>query len=116
MKTASEKTASSRKIRSAALMGFAAGVVGGAGYLFLGGEYVFNVPRWASIVFYPGFFAGLLTINHWHVGQLVALVIGVLAVGLAYALLAALARGIWLAVGRRRNQPVQTHDHNSSQK
>ena len=103
MKTLNQKSASFRKIRFAALIGFIAGVLGGAGYLLLGGEYVFNIPRWASIVFYPGFVAGLWVINHLRVGQFVALVIGVTAVGLAYALLAALACWIWITIWRRHN-------------
>ena len=103
-----------RRIWLAALIGFVAGVLGGAGYLLLGGDYFYNIPHWASIVFYPGFFAGFWTYDHLHVGVLVAQVIGVIAVGLAYALMAALARWIWLAVSRRRNKSVQNDDHNPS--
>jgi hypothetical protein len=102
MKPDNQKNASVRKPRFAALIGFAIGVLGGAGYLLLGGDYFFNIPRWASIVFYPGFFAGFWTLDHLHVGVLVAQVIGVIAVGLVYALLAALARWVWNALWRRR--------------
>lgn len=104
MKPDKHKTASARKVRFAAFMGFGVGVLGGAGYLLLGGEYIFNIPRWASIAFYPGFFAGLWAINHLHVGVLMAQIIGVIAVGLTYALMAAIARWIWLAVSQRRNK------------
>ena len=114
MKTVNQNTASSRKIRSVALIGFGAGGLGGAGFLLSGGNYFLNIPRWASIVFYPGFFAGFWAAEHLHVGVLVAQVIGVIAVGLAYALMAALACWIWLAVSRRRNKSVQNDDHNPS--
>ena len=114
MKNACQNTTSFRKIRSAALLGLSSGVLGGAGYLLLGGEYVFNIPRWASIIFYPGFFAGIWALDHLHVGVLVAQVIGVTAVGLAYALMAVLARWIWLAVTRRRNKSVQNDDRHPS--
>ena len=114
MKPVVIKKSPAGKIVLAALIGFAVGILSGAGYLLLGGEYIFNIPRWASIVFYPGFFAGFWTYDHCHVSVLVAQVIGVIAVGLAYALMAALARWIWLAISQWRNKSVQNDDHNPS--
>jgi hypothetical protein len=101
---------SARKIRFAALMGFLVGVLGGAAYLLSGGICFFDVPLWSSIVFYPGFIAGYLA---WHLGEGVAKVIGVLVVGLVYALIAALARWIWITVKRRNH--FQNDSPNPSQ-
>jgi hypothetical protein len=42
MKRDNPKSAATRKPWFAALIGFAAGVLGGAGYLLWGGEYIFN--------------------------------------------------------------------------
>jgi hypothetical protein len=114
MKSDKQKTASARKVRFAALMGFGAGVLGGAGYLLLGGEYIFNIPRWASIAFYPGFLAGNQAYELLHLGMEACAIIGVLAVGLAYGLAVALARWIWLAVSRWRNKSVQNDDRHPS--
>lgn len=52
------------------------------------------IPRWAHIVFYPGFFAGSQAYQ-WGTGVLASKVVGVLAVGLVYALLALLMRFAW---------------------
>jgi hypothetical protein len=115
MKPGDNKKSFPGNVSFPALFGFAAGVIGSAAYLLLGGEYLWRVPLWATVVFYPGFVVGNWAYDHCHVSVLVAQVIGVLAVGLAYALMAALARWIWLAVSRRRNKSVQNDDHNSSQ-
>ena len=88
------------KIGFATLWGFAVGVLASSAYLLLGGEYLIFVPRWASIVFYPGFSAGYWVAEHWRVADDTAKVIGVLAVGLAYALIAALTSLIWNMVRR----------------
>jgi hypothetical protein len=40
------------------LAGFGLGVIAASAYLLLDGEYLWNVPRWANVVFYPGFLAG----------------------------------------------------------
>jgi hypothetical protein len=92
MKRDNSKSAAARKPWFAALLGFAAGVLGGAGYLLCGREYLFNIPRLASIICYPQFFAGFRACDHWHHSEVVPKSTGVLAVGLAYALMTALAR------------------------
>jgi hypothetical protein len=115
MKLADIKNSPAGKIALAALLAFGAGGLGGTAYLRLGGEYLINIPPWASIVFYPGFFAGFWAFDHWHVGVGFAQAIGVLAVGLAYALIAALARWIWITVKRWRNNQVHNDNPNPSQ-
>lgn len=90
----------------AAAIGAAVGSGGGWAYLLSGGSYL-NVPQWASIVFYPGFVAGNWAYAHWDVGVNTAINIGVVTVGLAYALIAMLANLAWQAViwlGRPSNE------------
>lgn len=84
----------------AARCGFVVGVAGGSAYLLLGGEYVAIVPRWAEIIFYPGFFAGFKTFYMFH-SEGLAKVIGVLAVGLTYALISVFAHLGWRLLKRR---------------
>ena len=112
MKPANTNKSSARKIWLAALLGFGAGVLGGAAYLLLDGEYLFNIPLWSRVLFYPGFFAGEQAYSSWHLSAEASKVIGVLAVGLAYALIAALARWIWITVKRRRNNLVNNTSTN----
>lgn len=81
---------SARIVGMAALGGFVIGVSGAAAYLFSGGEYLFNVPLWARVVFYPGFLAGYWAAENLHFGIDASKVIGIIAVGLAYAAIAAL--------------------------
>ncbi len=83
-----------------ALAGFGVGVVSATTYLLLGGEYFVFVPRWATIVFYPGFLVGF---NAYVLGlrEQPSQVVGVLSVGLAYATLAVLARCGWRVLKHR---------------
>jgi hypothetical protein len=86
-----------------ALAGFGLGVVAASAYLLLGGEYVWNVPRWAYVLFYPGFLAGNAAYGRgW--SQDTSKVVGVLAVGLTYATLAVMARLSWLEHKQVTNQ------------
>lgn len=87
-----------------ALIGFAVGVLSGAAYLLLGGEYFFNISRWSRVVFYPGFLVGEHAYYHWHLGVQAAKSIGILAVALAYALMAVVFRSFWLAVKRKHHR------------
>lgn len=112
MKPASTNKTSARKICFTTLIGFVAGVLGGAAYLLLAGEYLFNIPLWSRVVFYPGFFAGEQAYSSWHLRAEASKVVGVLAVGLAYALIAALSRWIWITVKRRRNNLVNNTSTN----
>jgi hypothetical protein len=82
------------------LAGFGVGVVSATTYLLLGGEYFVFVPRWATIVFYPGFLVGF---NAYVLGlrEQPSQVVGVLSVGLAYATLAVLARCGWRVLKHR---------------
>jgi len=91
------------------LAGFGFGVVSAATYLLLGGDYLVFVPRWALIVFYPGFLAGLKA-NDWGLGEASCKVVGVLAVGLAYAALAALPRLLWFALKHHRQSAALRKD------
>ena len=81
--------------------GFGVGVVSATTYLLQGGDYFLFIPRWAEIVFYPGFRAGTAAYD-LGLRQGAAKVVGVLAVGLAYAALAALAWFVWSALKHRR--------------
>jgi hypothetical protein len=86
--------------------GFGLGVLGGAAYLLFDGEYLFQVPRWAQVVFYPGFATGFQA-YHWGLREAAAKIVGVAAVGLTYALIAAIVRFVWLAV-RPANGPTNS--------
>jgi hypothetical protein len=90
-----------RGILPTGLVGFGVGVICATSYLLLGGEYFWNIPRWADIVFYPGFLAGRQA-YHWGLSVPVSKVVGVLAVGFAYALLAVLLRFAWRIARERR--------------
>jgi hypothetical protein len=83
------------------LAGFGVGVVSATAYLLLGGKYFLFIPRWACIVFYPGFTVGN-AVYDWGLSQEAAKVVGVIAVGLAYGLLAWLARLVWFMLKRHR--------------
>ena len=82
------------------LAGFGVGVVSATAYLLLDGEYVLGIPRWAAFVFYPGFAAGVQAYE-WGLRVGPSQVVGVLAVGLAYATLAVLARCGWRVLKHR---------------
>ena len=88
-------------VASWALIGFGIGVGSATAYLLLGVKYLLDIPLWASIVFFPGFPVGF-KVNAWGLDKDVSEVVGVLAVGLAYAALAILARFAWLALEHRR--------------
>jgi hypothetical protein len=88
-------------VASWALIGFGVGVGSATAYLLLGAEYLWDIPLWASVVFFPGFLVGF-KVNAWGLDKDVSEVVGVLAVGLAYAALAILARFAWLALKHRR--------------
>ena len=87
-----------------AAVGFALGITLPSAYLLLGGEYFLFIPRWAYIVFHPGFLMGN-AVYDWGLRQEASKVVGVLTVGLAYATLAVLARFAWFARKHRR-QPA----------
>ncbi len=80
-------------------MSMGAGAFGSSAYLFLGGEYIFNIPRWASAIFFTGFAAGNRAVN-LGMGENGAKAVGVITVALTYALIAVLAYAIWLAMKR----------------
>jgi hypothetical protein len=90
-----------------ALSGFGIGVGSATTYLLLGFAYLLDIPPWASVVFFPGFLVGF-KVSAWGLGKDGSEVVGVLAVGLAYAALAILARFAWLAFKfRRRSAAVR---------
>jgi hypothetical protein len=91
------------------LAGFGAGVVSATAYLLLGGEYLWGIPRWAAFVFYPGFAAGVQA-NQWGLRVGPSQVVGVLAVGLAYAALATLTRFLWFALKHCRQSAALRED------
>jgi len=65
-----------------ALAGFGVGVVAVSAYLLLGGQHVWNVPRWAAFVFYPGLAAGVQA-NQLGLSVYASSVVGVISVGLS---------------------------------
>ena len=87
----------------AATIGFGIGILVGSTYLLAGGEYVFNVPRWASLLFFTGFTVGNKAYYELGMPELAAKMIGVAAVGLTYALIAVLVCLPWIV---RRNQSL----------
>jgi hypothetical protein len=104
--TASATTGRTRRgIFRWALAGFGLGVVAASAYLLLGGEYLVFIPRWAEIVFYPGFLAGF-QVYEWGLSQEASKVVGVLALGLAYAVAVVVVRLAWFAVKCRRQSAV----------
>jgi len=86
----------------AATIGFGVGIVTASSYLILGGDYVFFIPRWAEIAFYPGFVAGYQAYG-WGLSEDLCKIVGVLAVGFAYAAIALFVRWAWRAVRRRKS-------------
>lgn len=87
-----------RNISIAVISGFVVGVAAASAYLLAGGSYFLFIPRWASIVFFPGFWAGNWAANHCGLSIGACKVIGVTAVGLAYAAIAVLAHWCCLAI------------------
>jgi hypothetical protein len=69
------------------LAGFGLGVLSSSAYLLLGGNYISSIPRYADLLFYPGFAAGF-RVYGWGLRESMSKVVGVLAVGLAYRLVA----------------------------
>ena len=84
-----------------ALAGFGLGVVAASAYLLLGGEYFVFIPRWAEIVFYPGFLVGF-KVNDWGLSEQSSKVVGVFTLGLAYAAAVVFVRLAWFAIKHRR--------------
>ena len=83
------------------LAGLTGGVAGASADLLLGGEYLWDIPRWAMIVFLPGFLAGN-EFCKWGVSREASKMVGVLYLGPSYAALAGLARLGWCAFHYRR--------------
>jgi hypothetical protein len=83
------------------LAGVTDGVAGASAYLLLGGEYLWDIPRWAMIVFLPGLLAGN-AVYQWGLSRVTSKVVGVPYPGLSYAALAGLARLGWCALHHRR--------------
>jgi len=92
-----------------ALAGFILGALSGTTYLLCDGDYFFSVPRWAAVVFYPGFVAGFQAYG-WGLGEPAAKIVGIAAVGLMYALIAAVLDFTWLAL----RSPRQLSPRNGS--
>jgi hypothetical protein len=76
------------------LVGFGLGILSSGAYLLLGGDYFWNIPRYARLLFYPGFAAGN-RVYEWGLGLSLSQVVGVLAVGVAYGLTALFLAFAW---------------------
>ena len=83
------------------LAGVTVGVAGASAYLLPGGEYLWDIPRWAMIVLLPGFLAGD-EIYKWGLSREASKMVGVLYLGPSYAALAGLARLGCCALQHRR--------------
>ena len=90
-----------KKFRLAAAIGMGIGVPAASAYLLLGGEYLFYIPRWAAIVFYTGFAAGQKSYDLGLRPDIAAMAVGVLTVGLTYAIIAVLACLAWQIAKRK---------------
>ena len=88
-------------VASWALIGFGIDIGSATAYQLLGGEYLWDIPHWASVVFFPGFLVGF-KVNEWALDKDASKVVGVLAVGLAHAALAISAWFAWFALQHRR--------------
>jgi hypothetical protein len=87
----------------AGLYGLCLGAASSTAYLLLGGSDFWNVPIWAKILFFPGFVGGYQCYQ-WGLSENAARLVGVIIVGLSYALcLMALYRAV-LAIRSRRNR------------
>jgi hypothetical protein len=82
-----DKSHSSSNIWSWSLVGFGLGILSSGAYLLLGGDYFWSVPRYARLLFYPGFAAGYRAYE-WGLSESVSEVVGVLVVGIVYGLTA----------------------------
>ena len=92
------------------LAGFGLGGISASAYLFLGGEYFLGVPLWARTVFFPGFVAGYQA-HEMGMTNTLSEVVGVLAVALAYAALAASAWIVWHVLRGRRHTAAGAGRH-----
>jgi len=97
MRTTDGRTSSGRRIGIAALCGFCGSVLAASAYLLFGGRYFLFVPRWALIVFFPGFWAGPWAHTHLGLSIDAGVVVGVVTLGCFYAALAGLACVAWRA-------------------
>jgi hypothetical protein len=84
------------------VIGFGLGEVASATYLLCGGDYSWFAPRWASVLFFPGFVAGYQVYEGTKYSLSTAEVIGCLTVGVSYALLAAGLAYIVRLIQKRR--------------
>lgn len=78
------------------------GLIASWAYLLCGGDYWLFIPRWAEIVFYPGFIVGNYCYDLFGIESL-AVVVGTLAVGLSYGILSVVILSIWkLLTGKKK--------------
>jgi hypothetical protein len=90
-------SSTSASIRWTAYFAFLIGAFGASAYLLLDGPYLFSVPRWAHVVFFPGFVTGGI-VHDLGLPLEPAKLVGIAAVGLAYAGIAALAQNLWFVL------------------
>lgn len=87
------------------LLGLLIGVLAPTIYLLAGGSEYFTAPRWATVVFWPGFFAGYNWHEHVMRDVMAAKVAGCIANGVAYAL-------VFLAVVRLKEKFLRNSTRN----
>jgi hypothetical protein len=85
----------------AGLYGLCLGAASSTAYLLLGGSDFWNVPIWAKILFFPGFVSGYQCYR-WGLSENGARLVGVIIVGLSYALCLMALYGAVRAVRFRR--------------
>lgn len=86
----------------AAVVGFATGLVLSVGYIMSGGSSVWP-PRWASILFSPGFAAGFFVYNHVSDDNIIPATIGCLTVAITYAIIFGLLFAVFQRWSRRND-------------
>ena len=72
-------------------LGFLVGVLAPSFYLLFGGSDFWNVPRWAVVLFYPGFWTGFYLHENIIHSRAAAHVVGCITVGICYGGIALIA-------------------------
>ncbi len=91
--------------RQAFYVGVMIGLIASWLYLLTGGSTFLSVPKWAEIVFYPGFFAGFYFYNLFRAESL-AILFGSLTVGLFYGIVFVVILSLWKLFAHRKKYVI----------
>ena len=93
-------------------VGFSVGVLAPTIYLLFGGSDFWDVPRWATVLFYPGFWTGYYVHENIVHSKEVARVAGCITVGVSYGGIALLSAWTTRKLSRfQRNQALGKEKH-----